>query len=235
MRAMKAASLAAMICGLPAVAVAAGDVEAQVTIATDYMFRGASQTMSEPAVQAGLAAEHDSGWYGWVWASNVDFVAGGDPDDGADLEINAAVGFHHEVSGSMALSVEGIAYVFPGTKPGYDYDYAEWLLGLHLQERHHLTFGFSKNVFGTGDVGRFYAAATSIDLASRAWLDVKLGYYDLDDALGVSYGYAETAFVYDAEPFQWRLGYFTSDDKARAAFGRAAVRDRVVVAVSMSF
>ncbi len=233
MRIVKAAFLMAVSYGLPAVA--AVDVTAQVTIATDYMYRGVSQTMSDPTVQAELAAEHDSGWYGWVWASNVDFAGAGDPEDGADLEVNVAAGYHHEVSDSLALSVEGVAYVFPGTKPGYDYDYAEWLLGVHLHERHHLSFGYSENVFGTGDIGRFYAASTTLDLTSRAWLDIGLGYYDLQDAMDISYGYAEASFVYDAEPLQWRLSYFTSDDEARTAFGPAAAHNRLVVAVSMAF
>lgn len=235
MRAIRTVFLLAMSFGLPAVAVAAVEVGAQVTIATDYMYRGVSQTMSGPTLQAELSVEHDSGWYGWVWASNVDFDAAGNPDDGADLEVNVAVGYHHEVSDSLALSVEGVAYVFPGTKTGYDYDYAEWLLGLQLHDQHRLIFGYSKSAFGTSDTGRFYAASTTFDMTSRARLDIELGHYDLHDALDFSYGYAEVSFVYDAEPLQWRLSYFTTDDEARAAFGSTAVRDRVVVAVSMSF
>jgi uncharacterized protein (TIGR02001 family) len=221
--------------GLPAAAAADVDIGAQVTIASDYMFRGVSQTMSQPALQAELAAEYDNGWYGWVWASNVDFVAAGDPDDGADLEINVAVGYQHDVSDSLTVNVEGVAYVFPGTKTGYDYDYAEWLLGLQIHERYRLTFGYSKTVFGTNDSGRFYAAATTLDLTSRSWLDLELGYYDLDEALDMSYRYAEASFVYDAEPLQWRLSYFMGDDAAAPDFGSAAVRDRLVVAVNISF
>ena len=70
---------------------------------------------------------------------------------------------------------------------------------------------------------------------SRTWLNAELGYYDLEDALDISYAYAEASFVYDAEPLQWRLSYLTSDDDARTAFGPAAVSNRLVVAVSMSF
>ena len=50
MRAIKTAILVAMSYGLPAVA--AADVGAQVTLGTDYVFRGVSQTMSDPTVQA---------------------------------------------------------------------------------------------------------------------------------------------------------------------------------------
>lgn len=232
---VKAGFLIALSHGLSAAAVAAVNVGGELTIATDYMYRGVSQTMSDPALQAEFAVEHDAGWYGWVWASNVDFVAAGAADDGADLEINIAVGYNHEISESLAVSIENVAYVFPGTRPGYDYDYTEWLLGLSFYERHCLTVGYSGRVFGTSDIGRFYAASTTIDLMPRASLDIELGYYDLQDALAFSYGYAEAAIVYDSGPIQWRLSYLTSNDEARTGFDPAAVDNRLVVAISMSF
>lgn len=218
---------------LPGIVHASFDVGGELTIASDYMFRGVSQTMSGPALQAGLAIEDDTGWYGWVWASNVDFVGGSGPDDGADLEVDFAVGYGYDLGDSLSVSVERVAYVFPGTKPGYDYDYGEWLLGLQLHERHSATFGFSRDVFGTGKIGRYYAASTSLDLAARAHLDFELGYYDLQDALNFSYGYAEAAIVYDADAVQWRLSYLASDDEARANFDRSTVRGRLVIAFSI--
>lgn len=235
MRTVRAALLLAISQSVSGVAHASIDIGGELTIATDYVYRGISQTMSDPALQAELAVEHETGWYGWVWASNVDFVAAAAPDDGAALEVNVAIGYSHELSDSLSVSVEGAAYIFPGTRPGYDYDYAEWLLGLQLHGRHRLTIGHSKSVFGSGDIGRFYAAATTLDLTSRARLDVELGYYDLQDALDFSYGYAEASIVYDADRFEWRLSYTTSDDNARTGFDPSTARDRLVIAVSMSF
>ena len=235
MRTVRAALLFVISQSVAGVAHASTDIGGELTIATDYMYRGVSQTMSDPALQVELAIENDTGWYGYLWASNVDFVPAAGPDDGAELEVNVAVGFSHGLSDSLSASLEGVAYVFPGTKPGYDYDYAEWLLGLQLHGRHRLTVGYSNSVFGSSDIGRFYAAATTLDLTSRARLDVELGYYDLQDALNFSYGYAEASIVYDANRFEWRLSYLTSDDDARTGFDPSTVRDRLVFAVSMSF
>ncbi len=54
---------------------------------SDYRFRGMTQTMSDPAVQAGFALSHDSGLYAGVWGSNVDF--GGT----AHLELDPYLGY----------------------------------------------------------------------------------------------------------------------------------------------
>ena len=49
-----------------------------VTLATDYVFRGISQTQEKGAIQGGFDAAFDSGIYAGVWASNVNFDTGGD-------------------------------------------------------------------------------------------------------------------------------------------------------------
>lgn len=44
------------------------------TLASDYVFRGISQTQHKPAVQGGFDYSHASGLYAGTWASNVDWV-----------------------------------------------------------------------------------------------------------------------------------------------------------------
>lgn len=43
-----------------------------VSLVSDYRFRGISQTMRRPAIQGGFDYSHESGWYLGTWASNVD-------------------------------------------------------------------------------------------------------------------------------------------------------------------
>src|SRR3546814_20602830 len=44
---------------------------ANVTLATDYRFRGISQTFKEPTIQGGFDYAHSSGFYVGNWNSNV--------------------------------------------------------------------------------------------------------------------------------------------------------------------
>jgi len=55
----------------PAAAPAPSPITGNMTIATDYRFRGISQTYKGPAIQGGIDYAHDSGFYVGNWNSNV--------------------------------------------------------------------------------------------------------------------------------------------------------------------
>src|SRR5919108_6478565 len=64
---------AAAALGVPALAAAeaASPVTGNMTIASDYRFRGISQTYLGPAIQGGIDYAHPSGLYLGNWNSNV--------------------------------------------------------------------------------------------------------------------------------------------------------------------
>jgi uncharacterized protein (TIGR02001 family) len=66
-----------------------------LTLATDYLFRGVSQTQTNPAIQGTLDIEHDIGLYVGGFASNVDFAAPAD----ANIEMDALFGYRREIFG----------------------------------------------------------------------------------------------------------------------------------------
>ncbi|MGI9261421.1 MAG: TorF family putative porin, partial [Woeseiaceae bacterium] len=169
----------------------------EFTVTTDYMFRGVSQTMSGVAFQGELGIEADNGWYGYAWASNVDFTDSTADDDGSRLELNFGVGHYHEFSDRLATTLEVTAYVFPGTKPGFDYDYAELNGRLSLDDQHHLTVGYSDNAFNSDSTGMFYALGTGIDLSEHISFGLELGHYDLENAYDISYRFAELSIAGD--------------------------------------
>ncbi|HEY9037258.1 MAG TPA: TorF family putative porin [Pseudomonadales bacterium] len=49
------------------------DLSANVTLASEYLWRGISQTQGKGAIQGGVDLTHESGFYLGTWASNVDF------------------------------------------------------------------------------------------------------------------------------------------------------------------
>ena len=49
-------------------------VSGNVGLFSDYVFRGYTQTINEPALQGGFDLEHSTGFYAGVWASNVDWT-----------------------------------------------------------------------------------------------------------------------------------------------------------------
>src|SRR5690349_16569922 len=72
-----------------------------LALTSDYVFRGVSQNMRDPALQAGLDYGFgDSGWYVGTWGSNVDFGTGG-----PDIEIDTYVGWSADMSDSLNLDI----------------------------------------------------------------------------------------------------------------------------------
>jgi len=86
------------------------DVSMNVGLASDYMFRGISQTQGNGAIQGGLDVTHDSGLYVGTWASNVDF---GDSVDG-NVEFDYYLGFGNDISEDISYDLGWIKYDYPG-------------------------------------------------------------------------------------------------------------------------
>ena len=69
----KTAPLAALALTVLAAPLARAEVSSTITLATDYDFRGITQTARDPALQASLDWSSESGFYLGAWVSNVDF------------------------------------------------------------------------------------------------------------------------------------------------------------------
>lgn len=211
------------------------DVGGQVTITTDYVFRGVSQTMSGAALQGELGIEGDSGWYGYAWASNVDFTDSNAPDDGARLELNLGAGYARSINDSLTVSLEATAYIFPDTEAGFDYDYEEWHGSLNIDDRHELTVSYSDNVFGSGSNGVFYAARTGLDLSEQVYLGVEFGRYNLENSYDISYNYSVLSVAGSANSVDWQLSYLMTTDEAKEIFYESTVSNRFVLALTRAF
>jgi uncharacterized protein (TIGR02001 family) len=101
-----------------ATGVANAGVTSTVTAASDYDFRGFTQTAQDPAIQASVDYAHDSGWYVGAWASNVDF---GSAD--VDYEVDLYSGFSGSTGeGGLGWDVGVIYYAYPDES---DFNYFE--------------------------------------------------------------------------------------------------------------
>lgn len=104
--------------GLVAAAGAANaGVSSTWTLASDYDFRGITQTAQDPAIQGSLDYAHDSGWYAGAWGSNVDF---GSLD--VDYEVDLYTGFSGSTEGGLGWDAGIIYYAYPDES---DLDFVE--------------------------------------------------------------------------------------------------------------
>lgn len=85
---------------------------------TDYVFRGISQTLEEPAAQGGVDATCGM-FYAGVWASGVDFIQGNSPinDGDASIEVDLYAGIK-PTWGPLTFDLGVIYYAYPGADDG---------------------------------------------------------------------------------------------------------------------
>jgi len=87
-----------------------------LTIATDYRFRGISQTFGEGfftpgwAIQGGIDYSHSSGFYLGNWNSNV---SGNQYPNGSSIEMDFYGGYKHSW-GDFGIDIGTIYYYYPG-------------------------------------------------------------------------------------------------------------------------
>ncbi len=86
-------------------------VTGSVALASDYRFRGVSQSDAEMAAQGGLTIAHDSGFYVGTWASNL---SGWGTFGGANMELDLIGGYRRALSDSATIDTGLVWYMYPG-------------------------------------------------------------------------------------------------------------------------
>src|SRR3954463_15932706 len=86
-------------------------VTGNITLASEYRFRGIDQTYGKPAIQGGFDYSHASGIYLGNWNSNVSQGAG---FPGGNIEMDFYGGWE-KTFGDFGLDVGAIYYYYPGS------------------------------------------------------------------------------------------------------------------------
>ncbi|HYN12522.1 MAG TPA: TorF family putative porin [Burkholderiales bacterium] len=109
-----AAALAAPLTAA-AQATPAPAVTGNMTLASDYRFRGLTQTFEEPALQGGFDYAHSSGLYVGNWNSSISETL----FFGSPIEMDFYGGYKRSF-GDIGLDVGLLYYYYPGSAPKVD-------------------------------------------------------------------------------------------------------------------
>ncbi|MBF0627436.1 MAG: hypothetical protein HQL91_04365 [Magnetococcales bacterium] len=124
-------SLVLLLAGLSASPALAGtkvgdlEINGNMTLASDYVWRGVSQSARGPAVQGGITVNHASGLYVGVWGSSIDF----ENVSTASLEMDLFAGFTYEFPVGLKLDAGILHYDYPGADHALELDFEEYYLG----------------------------------------------------------------------------------------------------------
>lgn len=210
-------------------------VGATLSFGSDYVFRGISQTLGDPVVQASVDASFPSGFYAYVWASNVDFVPAWEPDDGAELEIDVAIGLSTELTKTWSVDAMLVRYMFPDTVGGIDYDYNELLATFWFNEQYSTTVAYSDDVFASGAKGLLYSLGAHYQLPADVSLAFGYGHYDLSDAYEASYSYLDVGLSRSLGDVAATLAYHVTFGDAGPIFYEQVTGSRYVLSLDIDF
>lgn len=135
------------------------EVSANVALTSDYIWRGMTQNVKDPAIQGGFDISN-GGYYAGTWASNVKY-------GNSTLELDYYAGYSNEVSG-IGYDLSYCAFTYPGDT------------SLNFEET---TLALSKSINGI-DLGIAYSkgmdsAPDNVEYSVSAMgIDVAYGDYD---------------------------------------------------------
>jgi uncharacterized protein (TIGR02001 family) len=187
-----------------AAAPAASPLTGNVTITSDYRFRGLSQSFKLPAVQGGIDWAHASGFYLGNWNSSV---SGNQYPNGASLEMDFYGGYKFPVGKDVVVDVGGLYFYYPGAffngfspdKPKFDH--FELYVGATMGPLSGKLFYGLTNFFGLdGTVGgRDSKGATYVDLNYSSEIIPKV-------TLGLHIGYQYVPNYSNFDYFDYKVG-----------------------------
>lgn len=174
---------------------ALAEISGNVNLATDYVFRGWSQTDNQLAIQGGLDYAHDSGFYLGTWASNVDsnFFSGTSTDPQIELDIYG--GFSGELANGVGYDLGYIRYEYPGYG---DADTNEVYLGGSFSN-------FSAKLVYSDELAFIGSKESAWYLAGGYEMELPEG-FGLSASLGYSFGDAFDNDVFSDSYLDWSIG-----------------------------
>lgn len=172
---------------------------ANVSLVSDYRYRGISQTNRRPAIQGGFDYAHSSGFYVGNWNSSISWLEDADSSVSAPVEMDFYGGFKNTFNAGGAdfnYDVGVLQYYYPGgyttTRPYTTELYAGIGWGpVFLKYSHSLT-----NLFGFDDSKNSYY----VDLTAN----VPLNFWDL--TFNAHVGYQGVKNFSDASYTDWKVG-----------------------------
>jgi len=228
-----------------------------MTLASEYIYRGIAQTNRKPTIQGGVDYSHASGLYAGIWASNISWLSDASSSAGAisaPVEIDTYGGYKQSV-GEVILDAGLLKYWYPGTYPAgfVSPDTLEGYLGASWKFVSFKSSYAFTNLFGAvsnqmdGSVKKtegslYYDLSANPELGAGFVLNLHVGRQQVANLPAATYNDFKAGVTYDLKGWALSAAYISTTAKASAGdFYRSGIQnrdlgaDRVVVAVSKTF
>jgi uncharacterized protein (TIGR02001 family) len=211
-----------------------------LSLVSDYRFRGVSQTYNLPAVQGGFDLGHSAGFYVGTWGSNVGTndrdrrVPAGSPPGtrppqtttagtfagGSSLELDFYGGYRFEIARNSAIDIGVIYYLYPGAKDPITlrrFDTTEMYIGASFGNlTAKLNYGLSDHFGLIDSSGSYYANLGYVQpIAKSTNIAAHVGYQSVNNFDDLAYTDWKLGVTTEAVGVTWGLAYIGTNAKER--------------------
>lgn len=204
-----------------------GTFTGNVAIVSDYVFRGITQSNTDPAIQGGLDWDSGAGFYVGTWASSIEF------GDDASMELDMYAGYRATID-NFTYDVGFLYYAYPAAsasgydfwevygKAGYNFGPMAATVGINYTPDN---FGITNN-----DQSIYYSGVLSAPIGDMFAISAGVGYSALEGVKNYTdWNVGATINIPDWFSIDGR--YYDSDLSSAGNFGD----DRFVVKISRAF
>ncbi|RPH45948.1 MAG: hypothetical protein EHM87_04255 [Burkholderiales bacterium] len=208
------AAVASVVPSFASAQAATSPFTGNMTLTSDYRFRGLSQSYKLPALQGGIDWAHESGLYLGNWNSSI---SGNQYPNGASLEMDFYGGYKFPIGKDVMLDVGALYYYYPGAyyngfsgKPKFDNFelYFGGAMGPFSAKIFYAIsdfFGLDETVGGKSSSGSYYIDLNySTEIMPKLTLGAHLGYQSVKNYSNLSYTDYKIGVTYDWTG--WLLG-----------------------------
>jgi len=163
-------AISTIIAGSLASTTAIAELNGNIGLSNNYIWRGVTQNADEAAISGGVDYSHDSGLYAGAWTSNL--------ADGA-YELDLYFGFGGE-AGAVGYDLGFIQYMYPLDTSTTGIDFSEVYVGIDVVGLE-IDVAFTVDTDAGGDDADIYASlGYSFDLGDDLSLGLLYGNYAFD-------------------------------------------------------
>src|SRR3990167_5862832 len=141
------------------------NVSGYVTLTSNYLFRGISQSRNLPATQGSLTYSFPVGFYLNMWGSSVRF----DSTPNAHSEIDTVGGYHNTIGENFTYDLNLARYNYPGARLSNYNEFNSLFNYYFLQAQ----YSYTANAYGTHTIGRYYNAGINYAIPSNYLFNIE--------------------------------------------------------------
>lgn len=206
-----------------------------VSVASDYRYRGISQTRLKPALQGGADYAFSNGFYVGTWASTIKWIK--DSGGSSDVELDIYGGYKGSINESLSYDVGFLHYDYPSNKlnPSANTDelYAALSMGPVTVKYSHSV----SNLFGFADSKNsgYLDVSATFDLGDGLTLTPHVGRQTVHNNTGFSYTDYSLTLNKDYAGLSFGLGLVGTDTSAYVGAGKDLGKASLLLSVKKAF